>query len=534
MNLFSDVLLLNLELDIEQYNPVSQKDILACNLLKSNLLKKLVTSRNELTAQKAVNTFLSMNDKCAHEFSIWDYDELTVRIISEARHDLYNDFCHTLPSALHLYENMDFGPGASVRADGSSFYEKILSNVKTSTSNELIADYKHALVLKPRWSQFNDQLPCEYKLIPGNSLSVVPKNDETDRVICTEPLLNMFYQKGLESYLRRLLSKYHNIDLATQAEHNKILARIGSIDGSLSTIDLKSASDTISVSFCKYFLPDLLFKLLDHCRSPFTRLPNGEWVELNMISSMGNATTFPLQTLIFSCLARAAIRIMGNHGADNRYGVFGDDIIIPTGIFMPFCKTLTSCGFIVNDTKSFSTGNFRESCGGDFYAGFDVRAVYCRSLENPHDVYSLINRLNLWSAKLKILLPNTVQYLLSAVRPIFIPLYEDDSHGIKVPRSVVHDDKYRSYSQYVRSLDLRDPAFLPVKFRYNASAALIAMLKGTLFGGCLILRNTKKRSRYIRKVCPNWDTPNVASILSSKDVLAWWKYTTCVNLNLAG
>jgi len=533
MNLCSDVLLLNLDLDISNFGPLTQKDKLACDSLRQNLLKKLVTKRSELTAHNAINTFLLMNEKCASEFNIWDHDELSVRIISEARHDLYNDFCLSPPSALHLYENMGFGPGASVRADGSSFYEKISSRSKTSTSEDLVADYKHALVLKPVWSQFNDQHECEYKLIPGNSLSVVPKNDKTDRVICTEPLLNMFYQKGLESYLRRLLSKYQNIDLATQAEHNKALALIGSIDGSLSTIDLKSASDTISLSFCKYFLPDLLFKLLDHCRSPFTRLPSGEWVELSMISSMGNATTFPLQTLIFSYLAKAAIRIMGNHGNDQRYGVFGDDIIIPTGIFNHFCKTLTCCGFIVNSEKSFSEGYFRESCGGDFYAGFDVRAVYCHSLENPHDVYSLINRLNVWSAKQRILLPNTVQYLLSSVRPIFIPLYEDDGFGLKVPRSVVYSDKYRAYTQYVPSIDLREQGLQPIKFRYDAKAVLVSLLKGSLFGGCLTLRNTKKRSRYIRKVCPSWDTPNVASVLNKADVLAWWKYTTCVNLNLA-
>ena len=40
--------------------------------------------------------------------------------------------------------------------------------------------------------------------------------------------------------------------------------------------------------------------------------------------------------------------------------------------------TLEAFGLLVNKKKSFSKGNFRESCGGDYFMGTDVTPVYMR------------------------------------------------------------------------------------------------------------------------------------------------------------
>jgi hypothetical protein len=63
--------------------------------------------------------------------------------------------------------------------------------------------------------------------------------------------------------------------------------------------------------------------------------------------------------------------------------VYGDDIIIPVNYTDAVVDTLESYGLKVNIDKSFRFSQFRESCGGDFYDGVDVKPIYAR--EVPHD-----------------------------------------------------------------------------------------------------------------------------------------------------
>jgi hypothetical protein len=58
--------------------------------------------------------------------------------------------------------------------------------------------------------------------------------------------------------------------------------------------------------------------------------------------------------------------------------VYGDDIIVPTEMATSTMVTLETFGLRVNHSKSYCTGFFRESCGGDYYKGVDITPVYCR------------------------------------------------------------------------------------------------------------------------------------------------------------
>jgi hypothetical protein len=101
---------------------------------------------------------------------------------------------------------------------------------------------------------------------------------------------------------------------------------------------------------------------------------------------MGSAVIFPLQTIIYSCLAIAAVlrsqRASDRFSSDaienaaRRVRVFGDDIIIPKYAYGYMLKLLHWVGLKVNDTKTFSGGNFRESCGVDAFRGVDVTPAY--------------------------------------------------------------------------------------------------------------------------------------------------------------
>jgi hypothetical protein len=58
--------------------------------------------------------------------------------------------------------------------------------------------------------------------------------------------------------------------------------------------------------------------------------------------------------------------------------VYGDDLVVPADEAPSVIEDLELFGLKVNSAKSFWTGKFRESCGGDYYDGRDVTPVYCR------------------------------------------------------------------------------------------------------------------------------------------------------------
>jgi hypothetical protein len=233
-------------------------------------------------------------------------------------------------------------------------------------------------------------------VVKGNRFTSVPKDSSKNRGICVEPSLNLSYQLPLGSlFKRRLLSC--GIDLIDGQQLHRRLAQKASIDGSLATIDLSNASDTISYVAVKLLLPAMWFDLLDSLRSPFTKVGD-EWVKLEKFSSMGNGFTFELETILFFSLVAA---VAERHGfnwreevANHRIAVYGDDIIAPVEYANDVLAVLQFFGFTPNRKKTFLRGPFRESCGGDFFNGVDVRPFYLKELPNePTDWITLANGL---------------------------------------------------------------------------------------------------------------------------------------------
>lgn len=74
--------------------------------------------------------------------------------------------------------------------------------------------------------------------------------------------------------------------------------------------------------------------------------------------------------------------------------VFGDDIICPTDCAKSVTAALVFFGFKLNEEKSFVSGKFRESCGGDYFKGLDMRPHYLKENPNePHQYIALANGL---------------------------------------------------------------------------------------------------------------------------------------------
>jgi hypothetical protein len=234
--------------------------------------------------------------------------------------------------------------------------------------------------------------PSDLRVVDGNILFVVPKTSDIDRCACKEPDINMYYQKGAGDFIRSRLRLF-GIDLNDQSKNQK-LARIGSATGSLATVDLSSASDSISVELVYQCLPTLWYAYLSDLRSPVTIIDGDRHVN-EMFSSMGNGFTFELETLIFWAVTTVVCKRSGQ--PFDRVVVYGDDIIAPCAIVPRLFRVLSYLGFKPNKKKTHYKGVFRESCGRHYNDGFDVTPFYVKGpLRTLPDLIHLLNSVLKW------------------------------------------------------------------------------------------------------------------------------------------
>lgn len=236
-----------------------------------------------------------------------------------------------------------------------------------------------------------------YTIVDHNELFFVPKTAVVDRPICIEPHGLVPLQKGFGSWIRNRLRLF-GLDLTKQADINRHYAYLGSLNGNYATIDLSSASDTISISIVAELLPLEWFKILSDIRSPFTKYPDGSFRENEKFSSMGNGFTFELETLLFYVITKVTAEELS---VKDYVGCFGDDIICPTEIAGQVIERLTLFGFTVNKEKTFLTGPFRESCGHDYFLGTNVRPFFIKEGVNyVTEIFRYLNGIRHWARRL--------------------------------------------------------------------------------------------------------------------------------------
>ncbi len=419
----------------------SVTDVTKLRLVRS-LFKKLNDAIEPDAESKCLEKFLAANNRCR---------EWQLELLNTKEEELFGLVKRELDLFFHpggeclvssLYDLMDhgrLGPGASLGATGVDFYAKLFSSQLSATSSEVYDLYADYINWYSTWrnAELNRFITCGGpKYSSESKLTYVRKTRDISRSICTEPSLNMFLQLGFGRILEARLGGYYNIFLGVQPDKNRDLAKRGSIDGSISTIDLESASDSMSLRLCEEIFPRWVFEILLmlRCNATYdsksrTRVP------LYMVSSMGNGFTFPLQTIVFSAVVRA---VQTFHSAyKSPWGVFGDDIICESNLYTDVCRLLNILGFRVNASKSYSVGPFRESCGADFYLGTNVRGVYIKTLKTMQARYVAINLLTEWSTRTGIPLSRTIGYLQDSVRFLAIPPWAPVDSGIRVPESVI-------------------------------------------------------------------------------------------------
>jgi len=233
-------------------------------------------------------------------------------------------------------------------------------------------------------------------LTPGQEPPVkvitVPKTMKTPRLIAKEPVHMQYVQQAL---LEMIVDGFQRDDILRKfvsfedQEPNRYLAHEGSVDNTaLATLDLSAASDRVSnqlVIRMTSLWPSLQ-EGLQACRSRSADV-NGSVIRLAKYASMGSALCFPVEAMVFLALIFLGIEKKLGHrltikdvkSLDGQVRVFGDDMIVPVDCVQEVITTLEGFGLSVNRDKSFWTGKFRESCGKEYYSGYDVSIVKLRS-----------------------------------------------------------------------------------------------------------------------------------------------------------
>ncbi len=529
-------------------------------LMLENFLKKfrdITDDQKERADTLAIAKFFSFSDRCAR----WErpreslYEDYLLGHLKLELHKFFNpkNRDNLFSTYDRIIQHARCGPGVAFGSKGTDFYTKLFSSDLTYTSPHLLGIYHLYLRNQPLWEDAERIRAQTFGSFvqAGCKVTTVPKNVDISRTIAIEPSLNIFFQLGIGEMICQRLKTVFGIDVSIQPDVNRSLAREGSLTGRLVSIDLESASDSMSRKMMRYVLDPFTYGIFDRFASSVTTLPHpetGEMVQesLGMLSTMGNGFTFPLQTALFACIVSAARSFLGlrRERAGKTWSVFGDDIICDQRVAGAVCDLLYACGFIVNPQKSFFQGPFRESCGHDYYRGLNVRSVYLKTLKTQQARCAVINQLNHWSARTGINLPRTCRTLLKSVRFLPVPVWDNDDAGVKVPYSVIKGKlprhkayqslMYHRYESKPNKLVFGEGTVKAPRGQnrriFNPSGVYLAMLNGTLVNGKVSVRHNANLYRRRLAIAPNWDWSSAVPVFATDSERQRWE--TAVELNL--
>jgi len=506
----------------------------ASQALRKSLLKKFSSDSKPSVAQTTVarEKFLAANSKC----SLWEYSPVTSGdevLLGEFRSSMYSFFTKDgfdlFDSPACFIEYGKTGPGASLGALGNDFYTKLFASPLTSTSESLYVLYSHYIKKWAPWLDAEISRTMTFggpQVVKASRLAFVPKNDVEARTICVEPNLNMFFQLGAGHILNRRLNELWGINIPVQQNKNRRLARKGSLYGDFVTFDLSSASDSVSRGMLKWCLPPVVFRVLDALRTPNVEV-EGSYVSLDMMSSMGNGYTFSLETVVFSAVVLAAYRSLGiqplypRGTEDGNFAVYGDDIIVVKEASNRVYRLLELLGFTINRDKSFVEGPFRESCGGDYLNGRDVRGVYIKSLKTLQDHFVALNLLVAWSGKTGVFLESACALIRRHVPWLPVPPWDQDDAGIKMPEYLANprcSEKlhgsyvFERYEPVTRKIRVEESALIvPASRRrslhFNPPGLYVAFLQHSLVRMGIGVRQRTTLYRKAKAIAPSWGWP---------------------------
>jgi len=283
------------------------------------------------------------------------------------------------------------GPGATAdRLRGNAKFDL----AEWTTRMEYIFPYgEYAL---PSWRYYYRLERVDFRE-PGRErpvrVTLVPKTLKTPRIIAIEPTCMQYMQQALMEKMVESLETDVTVSGMVgflDQSINQDMAKKGSEDRSLATLDLSEASDRVSNQhvrlLCKGF--PHLDEAVQATRSRKADVPGKGIIRLAKFASMGSALCFPVEAMVFTTIAFLGIQEAHRRrltrydikSYSGRVRVYGDDIIVPVETLQSVIAFLEAFGLKVNGDKTFGSGRFRESCGRDYYDGVDVTPVRVRQV----------------------------------------------------------------------------------------------------------------------------------------------------------
>jgi len=306
---------------------------------------------------------------------------------------LYRDLFTACDLRIHKREILPkHGPGATADRLKGNF--KYLNRQWNHRLEQVFPISENAFHSYSAFLAESDQIDI---LEPGAEIPVrvitVPKTLKTPRIIAIEPAHMQYMQQAILEMIVQEISAIDTVESLIgfqDQEPNRLLALEGSRTGELATLDMSEASDRVSNQHVRLLLhrfPSFM-EAVDATRSRKADVPGHGVLRLAKFASMGSALCFPFEamvfcTVIFVGISRALNRPLTHRDVKSLVGrvrIFGDDIIVPKEYVNHVTKALEDFGLKVNLSKSFWNGNFRESCGKEYYQGDDVSIVKLRSL----------------------------------------------------------------------------------------------------------------------------------------------------------
>jgi hypothetical protein len=514
--------------DLASFHHIDVHTRVACDTLADKIAKKVETT-DPLLEDKAFALFSEMNCRGL---------DWVITPTSSWEEQVIESMCFKMQEVLAPLEQSEswldfiasygrFGPGASLNTEQVYALKRFDAPI-TYSHEALLAPYK-------RWCNDNGTALPERERQSihgciretGASLSFVPKDTKIYRCVATEPSLDMFYQLGLHEYLRERLEELYQCDLSKQEQINRSLARLGSINGALCTIDSKSASDTVYLKALKHagILPGWFCLVLRTVKSPLITYKD-RVILLSMVGTQGCGFTFSLMTTIFYLLCVSVYEILGIEVNQRTLGIYGDDIVCDAKAYNTVISCMSRLGFIVNVDKSFSVGPFRESCGGDYYNGHNVRPVFIRKLSNVQHVCVIHNSLLVWGALHCVYLFETLYYLRRLAISLGAPRVPCDEN----PDAGIYDVRvrgsYRRFEVKVRKVvinDLHPAAFckLAVVGHITQNVRAVRLIGDYHDGFVPLIRTEGTFSSSLRDKNPSYFLREVPGVDYSPTPLGW-------------
>jgi hypothetical protein len=294
------------------------------------------------------------------------------------------------------------GPGAV--ATGEKSWEKMNFARKYSKIHQVFPYYEYFFAnaadlrhnAKMYWRLNRDPEPL-------SKVQLVPKDSRGPRLICMEPLEFQYVQQGLANYLVPLIEAHPltsgHVNFTDQ-EVNRKLALEGSIKRNCVTLDMKEASDRVSMWLVRELFSDTtILRYLEATRTEGTMLPDGDKLPFKKFAPMGSALCFPIEALVHWSIAVASLHVYNEitlKQATSAVYVFGDDIVIKGQDHSPLFDTFSQLGMLFNVDKCCTEGFFRESCGMDAFLGECVTPVKVKKPlpKSPKDANAYVSYLS--------------------------------------------------------------------------------------------------------------------------------------------